>query len=55
MLFSHLSVTLVSLASGILDTFWDSYCNQVIYMKLFLFFLYLILVSNKRRFDLNWW
>jgi len=44
MLFSHVYVTL--------DPFWASYCDQVINMKLFLFFSYPVLVCSKRQFDL---
>jgi len=52
MLFSNLSVTLVSLGSRIFDpSLWASYCNQAINMKLFLL-LYSILVGNERRFNL---
>jgi len=35
-LFLHLSVTLASPGSRILDPFWASYSNQAINMKLFL-------------------
>ena len=53
MLFSHLYVTLVSLGDRILDPkFWASYCNQVIYMKLFLFFYILFWLTTKD--DLIW-
>jgi len=45
MLFSHLSVTLVSLGSMVLAPFWASNCDQAMNMKLFLF-LYSILVGN---------
>src|SRR6218665_1556688 len=47
MLFSHLYVTLVSLGNRILDPFWAFYCNQVINMKLFLFFYILFWLAIK--------
>jgi len=47
MLFLHLSVTLVSLGSEILDHLWASYCNHATNKKLL---LYSILVVKKRLF-----